>query len=177
VFKKGKLYNRPDSVFALADIKFQLTVHGTYFPKATVFLCAAANGAVLPPFVVFRGHLKRLNDAREAYPDAFFVCSYQGGSDPDIFHWWLRDFFLKRIPRGTSRVTALYMCRPVNDVTLQVSEVLNDCFRCIWLLNFGMFWEDYRSVQIRLSTIVHDALRMLMAKFSCGVLFVNRWCS
>lgn len=127
-FKKGRLHNRPDRVFALADVRIQLTVHGVTFPKATVFVCAAANGAVLPPFVVFRGggglHPKRLSEAREAYPDALFATSHRGGSDPDIFHWWLRDFFLKRVAEGSFDAAVLYTGRPVGDITLQVSETV-----------------------------------------------------
>ena len=71
------------------------------------------------PIIIPTGNALKLNAARQEYPDAFFTCSYDGRVNEDIFLWWFRDHFLKKVPANPNRPGICFISRGVHDITMQ----------------------------------------------------------
>lgn len=116
VFKKYKLHHKSDRIFCVSEIKLNC------FQSATILVAMAADGTVLPPFVVFPGVRLKLTSVREAFPGAAFTSSYDGQINEDVFLWWFRDHFLKHVPSVGRKPSVLFLSRWVVDVTLQLAQ-------------------------------------------------------
>ena len=116
VFKKYKLHHKAERVFCVSEIKLNC------FQPATILVAMAADGTVLPPFVVFPGVRLKLSSVRDAFPGAAFTSTYDGQINEDVFLWWFRDHFLKHVPSVGRKPSALFLSRWVVDVTLQLAQ-------------------------------------------------------
>ena len=116
VFKKYKLHHKSDRIFCVSEIKLSC------FQSATILVAMAADGTVLPPFVVFPGVRLKLTSVRESFPGAAFTSSYDGQINEDVFLWWFRDHFLKHVPSVGRKPSVLFLSRWVVDVTLQLAQ-------------------------------------------------------
>ena len=113
--------HRPDRIFVVSEMRI-----GTY-NQHTLIIASSAEGKLLPPFVIFRGHrVKHLGSARSVYPEAFFTCSFDGQINEDIFLWWFRDHFLKKLPSSTHRPSTLFVSRHNNDLTIQLMQLAKE---------------------------------------------------
>ena len=119
-YKKYRLSHKAERIYAVAEIKVSL------FLDATILVCAAADGTLIPPFVIFRGQRLKLTSAREAYPEAFFTCLYDGKVSDIVLLWWFRDHFMKKIPSSGHRPCVLFLSRAVGDVTFQLSQLARE---------------------------------------------------
>ena len=120
IFKKHRLNNKPERIYTVSEIRVSA------FLDATILVAAAADGTVLPPFVIFTGQRLKLTSARQVYPDAFFTCSYDGKVNDIVLLWWFRDHFLKRIPTAGHRPCALFLGRSINEVTFQLCQLARE---------------------------------------------------
>ena len=116
MFKKYKLHHKAERVFCVSEIKLNC------FQPATILVAMAADGTVLPPFVVFPGVRLKLSAVRDAFPGAAFTSTYDGQINEDVFLWWFRDHFLKHVPSVGRKPSALFLSRWVVDVTLQLAQ-------------------------------------------------------
>ena len=121
VFKKNKLFNRPEKVYVVSEIRIG------HYSEITVLVAASADGKVLPPFVIFRGQrMKQMAAARQEFPEAFFTCTFDGMVNEDVFLWWFRDHFLKKIPHSGHRPCALFLSRNISDITIQLVQLAKE---------------------------------------------------
>ena len=116
MFKKYKLHHKSERVFCVSEIKLDC------FQPATVLVAMAADGTLLPPFVVFPGVRLNLSAVRDAFPGAAFTSTYDGQINEDVFLWWFRDHFLKHVPSVGRKPSVLFLSRWVVDVTLQLAQ-------------------------------------------------------
>ena len=119
-YKKQRLGHKPERVYTLSEMRINV------FLDATILMCASADGTQIPPFVIFRGQRLKLTSARDAYPEAFFTCSYDGRVNDVVLLWWFRDHFLKKIPASNHRPCVLYLSRSVGDVTFQLAQLARE---------------------------------------------------
>ena len=85
--------------------------------ETNFFLCE--KGKKVCWLFVFLGNALKLLAARQEFPDAFFTCSYDGRVNEDIFLWWFRDHFLKKVPSSQNKPGILSITRGVHDITMQ----------------------------------------------------------
>lgn len=121
VYKKNRIQTKPERIYSVSEMKMCI------FQKATIIYCASAAGAVIPPFVIFKGQQKlKLMSAREAYPQAFFTSSNTGQVTEEIFLWWFRDHFLKVIPHTGNRPLVLLISQPCVNISLQMYQLAKE---------------------------------------------------
>lgn len=119
-----KLHRSPPATQLYAMTEFKLTS----FPHTSVILAAAANGTVLPPYVLFTGARVLAHGLQQHFPTAFFSVYSGVAQRKEVLLSWFRDHFLRHLPQGHHRgqPAVLFIGHPIGSISVHLIQLAND---------------------------------------------------